>query len=453
MVHGLHAVPARDQPGSPRGVAQLPDDGRRPDGSRHRQRVAARRGHRRRRGDGDGAADHPRCRRSVLRPRGRRIPRRSPCSRPAPSRSASSWSSATSTCWTATGSSGRCSAIRRRPAASPTGPRRSNGPTRSARRRSSPPICWPACCCAPPASSAPTSRSGRHSGSVYRWGTAGRTPGSSPYDEGASRSLPGRLVGVSTDAAGRPALRLALQTREQHIRREKATSNICTAQVLLANIAGLYAAWHGPDGLRRIARRVHGLTVAARRSRGCPRWHACATTPGSTRSRSTASTPMRSSAAAAGARHQPPSGRCRARSGLPRRDDLDRVVETVAEVLTGASLGVDADGPAPRHAAGRSAPDRTRSCTQAAFRRYHSEHEMLRYLRRLADRDLALDRTMIPLGSCTMKLNATSEMEPITWPEFAGDPPVRTRRPDRRLPGDDRRPRGDAVPRSPATTR
>ena len=235
--------------------------------------------------------------------------------------------------------------------------------------------------------------------------------------EGATRSLPGRLVGVSTDAAGRPALRLALQTREQHIRREKATSNICTAQVLLANIAGFYAAWHGPDGLRRIASRVHGLTTALAdhlRSHGAvlrhDSWFDTLTLDGVDADATIA-------AFAARGINVRRVGDTAVGVSLDETTTLDTVA-IVAEVLTGAPLSVDTATPAPS-----ALPDglqRTGELLpQAAFRSYHSEHEMLRYLRRLADRDLALDRTMIPLGSCTMKLNSTSEMQPITWPEFA----------------------------------
>jgi len=236
--------------------------------------------------------------------------------------------------------------------------------------------------------------------------------------DGASRSLPGRLVGVSTDSEGRPALRLALQTREQHIRREKATSNICTAQVLLANIAGLYASWHGPDGLDRIARRVHGLTtILAGHVR---------TAGGSLRHESWFDTltiddvdadALLAAALARGINLRRVDDRA---VGLSV-DETSTVelIESLAEVLTGTSLSVDVSAPAPT-----AVPDSVRRSgeilPQSVFRSFQSEHEMLRYLRRLADRDLALDRTMIPLGSCTMKLNSTSEMEPITWPEFAG---------------------------------
>jgi glycine dehydrogenase len=232
--------------------------------------------------------------------------------------------------------------------------------------------------------------------------------------ESASRSLPGRLVGVSTDAAGRPALRLALQTREQHIRREKATSNICTAQVLLANIAGLYASWHGPDGLRRIAGRVHALTtaVATRLSAAGFRlrhgtWFDTVTVEG-----------VDADAVLAAALGNGLNLRRLDDSTVGFSFDETTDLDVAGRVL--ASFGLDpglpepSDGPVPGglRRSGELLP-------QAAFRSYHAEHEMLRYLRRLADRDLALDRTMIPLGSCTMKLNATSEMEPITWPEFA----------------------------------
>ncbi|MFZ4812480.1 MAG: aminomethyl-transferring glycine dehydrogenase, partial [Ilumatobacteraceae bacterium] len=232
----------------------------------------------------------------------------------------------------------------------------------------------------------------------------------------AARALPGRLVGVSTDTAGRPALRLALQTREQHIRREKATSNICTAQVLLANIAGLYAAWHGPDGLTRIAERVHRLTsiaVAAIRDAGLALRN------------DTWFDTIQVRVDDAGAVHE------RARElGYDVRPidgttigitfDETSTLQTVTDVLTilainseiTAEITTDAPDGLPARRTGELLP-------QEVFHVHRTEHEMLRYLRRLADKDLALDRTMIPLGSCTMKLNATAEMLPITWPEFA----------------------------------
>ncbi len=237
--------------------------------------------------------------------------------------------------------------------------------------------------------------------------------------EAHARALPGRLVGVSTDTRGRPALRLALQTREQHIRREKATSNICTAQVLLAVMAGMYAVWHGPDGLAAIAERVHRLTsitAAGLRAGGLTvvndTWfdtlqvHA----------------PGRAEAVLAAARVE----------GINLRlVDPDHVALTFDETSTPAVVeavwrALGADG-AEVAALDAIAPDgiptdRRRAGAILAFEvfhRYRSEHEMLRYLRRLADKDLALDRTMIPLGSCTMKLNATTEMIPVTWPEFA----------------------------------
>nr|MCU0260828.1 aminomethyl-transferring glycine dehydrogenase [Ilumatobacteraceae bacterium] len=235
--------------------------------------------------------------------------------------------------------------------------------------------------------------------------------------DAAARALPGRLVGVSTDTAGRPALRLALQTREQHIRREKATSNICTAQVLLANMAGFYAAWHGPDGLRRIAERVHALTsalAAALRAAGHQlrhdTWFDTLTIDG------VAADDV-------------------LRAGLDAGVNLRRVDDTAVGVTLDETSTLDLvstvsqllGGPAIAAADVDAAPDgipvalrRTDDLMpQAVFHRYRSEHEMLRYLRRLADKDLALDRTMIPLGSCTMKLNATSEMLPVTWPDFA----------------------------------
>ncbi len=237
--------------------------------------------------------------------------------------------------------------------------------------------------------------------------------------EAHKRTLPGRLVGMSVDAAGRPALRLALQTREQHIRREKATSNICTAQVLLAVIAGLYAVYHGPEGLRAIATRIHGLTsqLADALQRGGVEvvnhtWFDTLTVR----------VPGRADALLNAARDQ----------GINLRfvdaDTLGIALdETTTSVVLARLLHVfSVDGLASRTSVGERGtgiPDALARTSEflahEVFHRYRSEAEMLRYLRRLSDRDLALDRTMIPLGSCTMKLNATTEMEPITWPEFA----------------------------------
>jgi glycine dehydrogenase len=236
--------------------------------------------------------------------------------------------------------------------------------------------------------------------------------------EAYKRTLPGRLVGVSVDTAGRTAYRLTLQTREQHIRRERATSNICTAQVLLAVIAGLYAVYHGPEGLTRIARRVHRLAVllaAGLRAGGVDVAHPAFFDTLTVRA------PGRAAVVAEAAR---------ARRVNLRVVDGDTIGITVDETTTRevieavwAAFGVEAsvedldlveDDAIPAGLA------RTSSfLTHPVFHRHHSETEMLRYLRRLADQDIALDRSMIPLGSCTMKLNATTEMLPVTWPEFA----------------------------------
>ena len=234
--------------------------------------------------------------------------------------------------------------------------------------------------------------------------------------ESMARTLPGRLVGVSTDQAGRPALRLALQTREQHIRREKATSNICTAQALLANMAGFYACWHGPDGLRRIATRVNRLAslfVANLRAAGERTVHATWFDTVAVRAPGAATT-LRDRARAAGFD--------------VRVIDHDTVGVTFDESSTLSELGsilsvfgIDLDTSLDGSTDGLDdALTRREPLLRArVFSAYRTEHEMLRYLRKLADKDLALDRTMIPLGSCTMKLNSTTEMEPITWPEFA----------------------------------
>ncbi|HEY7440529.1 MAG TPA: aminomethyl-transferring glycine dehydrogenase, partial [Acidimicrobiia bacterium] len=227
------------------------------------------------------------------------------------------------------------------------------------------------------------------------------------------RTLPGRLVGVSVDASGRRAYRLALQTREQHIRREKATSNICTAQVLLAVIAGLYAAYHGPEGLRAIAQGVRERTSRLAASLAAGGFVIENTAWFDT---ITVSAPGRAEELAAAARER--------RINL-RVVDADRLGIALDETTTDDVLrGVcDAFGVALVDAAVPDLPERVRRTsefmTHPVFHEHRSETSMLRYLRRLADRDLALDRTMIPLGSCTMKLNATTEMIPITWPEFA----------------------------------
>ena len=226
-----------------------------------------------------------------------------------------------------------------------------------------------------------------------------------------ARALPGRLVGVSTDTEGRPALRLTLQTREQHIRREKATSNICTAQVLLANIAGMYGVWHGPDGIRRIANRVsmlasraaHGLRTAGRHVVNIHFFDTVALTVDN-------ADQLVADARAAGFNIRRVNDTTVSFSVDETTDEtvLARLLATMGAALPDAATGLDA-----------SMLRTDDYMTQSVFHRHRTEHEMLRYLRWLSDKDLALDRTMIPLGSCTMKLNSTTEMEPVTWAEFS----------------------------------
>jgi glycine dehydrogenase len=231
-----------------------------------------------------------------------------------------------------------------------------------------------------------------------------------------ARSLPGRLVGVSTDTAGRPALRLTLQTREQHIRREKATSNICTAQVLLANIAGMYGVWHGPDGLQRIAQRINDFASRATASLRASNIKVHSETLFDTVAFEISDT-------------EAMCQKVRASGFNIRKVNHSTVSFSIDETTTEASLNalLTAIGaPLTENCIPTlTGVERTDSfMTQSVFQRYHTEHEMLRYLRSLADKDLALDRTMIPLGSCTMKLNATTEMEPVTWPEFSSLHPM-----------------------------
>lgn len=221
-----------------------------------------------------------------------------------------------------------------------------------------------------------------------------------------ARQLPGRLVGVSKDADGTLAYRLALQTREQHIRREKATSNICTAQVLLAIVAAMYACYHGADGLRSIARRVHGHAERIAAALGEALVHdtyfdtVLARVPG-----------QAEAVVAKAAAH-----------GITLRVvDADHIAVACDEATTDAHIAavLDSFGVAPADPVCAGIVNRTSEfLTHPAFTRYRTETAMLRYLRELSDRDIALDRSMIPLGSCTMKLNATAEMEPITWPGF-----------------------------------
>ncbi|WIT11144.1 aminomethyl-transferring glycine dehydrogenase [Paucibacter sediminis] len=230
------------------------------------------------------------------------------------------------------------------------------------------------------------------------------------------RNLPGRLVGVSVDVHGNPAYRLALQTREQHIRREKATSNICTAQVLPAVVASMYAVYHGPQGLKRIAQRVASYTAILAQALG---------------ERVANGSAFDTLEIKTGAATEATLAKAVAAGMNFRRTSAQSVSVSLDETTTRADLaailavfGLSADLAAFEKGVATLIPaelQRTSAyLTHPVFNRYHSETEMLRYLRALADKDLALDRSMIPLGSCTMKLNATSEMIPITWPEFAG---------------------------------
>ncbi|MEY3610502.1 MAG: hypothetical protein RJB14_224 [Pseudomonadota bacterium] len=241
------------------------------------------------------------------------------------------------------------------------------------------------------------------------------------------RSLPGRLVGVSLDVHGKPAYRLALQTREQHIRREKATSNICTAQVLPAVVASMYAVYHGPDGLKRIARRIASYTAVLAeglKSLGASLLHGtafdtltvdCATAQ--------AADALHAKALDQGINLRRYTGDRAGFVGISldettTREDIHALWALFGDGQKLPSFEAFEKGIEPL------IPESLRRTsaflTHPVFNRYHSETGMLRYIRQLSDKDLALDRSMIPLGSCTMKLNATSEMIPITWPEFAG---------------------------------
>jgi glycine dehydrogenase len=236
------------------------------------------------------------------------------------------------------------------------------------------------------------------------------------------RSMPGRLIGVSVDAEDKPAYRLTLQTREQHIRREKATSNICTAQVLLAVMASMYAVYHGPDGLVRIARRTHRLAAILAAALG---------KAGVAVGKDFFDTLHVTGVDVAALQVKAEA----ARINLRRIDDgsvgisLDETA-TRADVVALAGLfgarvdNIDALDAATADALPASLARKSKFLSHPVFNTHHSEHELLRYMRALADKDLAMDRTMIPLGSCTMKLNATAEMIPVTWPEFGNLHPL-----------------------------
>jgi len=251
-------------------------------------------------------------------------------------------------------------------------------------------------------------------GSAQRFGVpvgfGGPHAGFMAVRDGLERSLPGRLVGQSIDSHNNPAFRLALQTREQHIRRDKATSNICTAQVLLAVISAFYTMWHGPAGLKVMAERVRNQTHSLRTAIAAAGF---TVTPGDVFDTFTVS----------GARVKDVLARA-AQDGINLRLISEDCVgisldETVTDKDLSALASIFAATVEEKGSGALAFPRGTDFLTHPLFSTYGSETSMLRYLRTLADRDLALDRTMIPLGSCTMKLNATSEMIPVTWPEFS----------------------------------
>lgn len=236
------------------------------------------------------------------------------------------------------------------------------------------------------------------------------------------RAMPGRLIGVSVDAQGNQCYRMALQTREQHIRREKATSNVCTAQALLAVMAGFYAIYHGPEGLQRIAGRVHrmaSILVAALKEKGITpvneNWFDTLTL----------NTAERTADIHAAAREQGINLReiSDSQLGLSLDETVTRdELQTLLQIITGdhaATLDVDTLDKAFTESLSETLQRSGNFLTHPVFHSYRSETEMMRYMRKLADKDLALDRSMIPLGSCTMKLNAATEMLPVSWPEFS----------------------------------
>ena len=237
------------------------------------------------------------------------------------------------------------------------------------------------------------------------------------------RSMPGRIIGVSRDAAGNTALRMAMQTREQHIRREKANSNICTSQVLLANIAGLYAVWHGPQGLQRIASRIHRLTsilATGLQKGGLTLRHGSWFDTLTVEVADKAAVLNRALSFGVNLRSDMPDAVGITLDETTSRED----VQALFAIFLGDAHGLDIDtldAAVSAESAAIPAGQQRRSeyLTHPVFNRYHSETEMMRYMHSLEKKDLALNQAMIPLGSCTMKLNAAAEMIPITWPEFS----------------------------------
>ena len=261
-------------------------------------------------------------------------------------------------------------------------------------------------------------------GSTQRFGVpigfGGPHAGFMAVRTGLERSLPGRLVGVTKDAAGNMAYRLALQTREQHIRRDKATSNICTAQVLLAVLASMYAVYHGPKGLQRIAKRTHQLAVAFARGVGDSGF----TTSANFFDTVQIEFPGKKSEVISAARSLDIAIYDCGADTVSISFDETSTFETVStlwkaiSLATGASLPSDVTHFLTDLAIAPASVRTDEFLTHEVFNSYHSETDMLRYIRKLSDKDIALDRSMIPLGSCTMKLNATTEMAAVTWPEF-----------------------------------
>jgi len=261
-------------------------------------------------------------------------------------------------------------------------------------------------------------------GSTQRFGVplgfGGPHAGFMAVRTGLERSLPGRLVGVTKDAAGNMAYRLALQTREQHIRRDKATSNICTAQVLLAVLASMYAVYHGPRGLKKIATRTHQLAVAF--ARGVA--EAGLNTTSDFFDTVQISVPGKSAEIVSAARAKGIAIYDGGHDTVSVSFDETSTFETVTTLwqalseVTGATLPSDVAGFINETAISSELIRTDSFLTHEVFNSYHSETDMLRYIRKLSDKDIALDRSMIPLGSCTMKLNATTEMAAVTWPEF-----------------------------------